>query len=163
METNYVILSRIFRLTNKAKIHLVQTIQSNTNKYVISRIQIQGQACISELYLAVHAYANYKWQNKLCLQKETIFPDKEMLRLTHLHMTHLLTRATTHTSTTYCFFDAVMINFRYFRAVGEDLTDVFQSKQQGILGQTENRSWFPSHPHSLFLSLGRDAEIKWAT
>lgn len=42
METNYVILSGIFRLTNKAKIHLVQTIQSNTNKYVISRIQIQG-------------------------------------------------------------------------------------------------------------------------
>jgi len=52
-----------------------------------------------------------------------------------------------------------------FGAVGKELTDVFQSVHQGILGETNENSvrWFRAHSHSLFHPLGKDAEREWPT
>ncbi len=102
----------------------VQTIQSNTNKYAILRIQTKGTASVPELFLAMHAYANFDSKMKRFVLRKKC--REHVNERSHLPHTGLLMQWSE-----VCWLWLWIQGCRYRSAV------VFQSKQQGIWGETE--------------------------
>lgn len=126
----------------------------------------------TELYLAMPAYE--KSEQTFTAKPKPFVLTKKCWE--HINTTCTLTRATNQTSTTYwgllrwwetsrrCV-DCCCGSVQILGCIGKELTDVFQSVHQGILGETNENSvrWFRAHSLSLFHPLGRDAERIWPT